>query len=655
MVAATRETGSHTLTRMPSLSTKRKRLLFEKLRLYARSVGRAAVAQKLPKRPKRRWSDSDIVVDPPERYSSILPRRPRGEPPLEFRVVPREYFVKDSIAQALQALEAAKAQEAKAAAKARLAEMASSSAGSPSEERRKAIRAERMADAAARMRKKAALRAKPRGSCYASVARSRREKPVRFGTSRPLAGPVTGFMSRRASMPCLLDVFMKRGEAEPLREMYLADFDRDLERDRPSVKLMTMLAGFYMPNVISKMTDKKIKATKFHARELPEFEDFYTEEKLRRREMNRYLDTITDCTHKLWEAYTNCLGSKMTEKNHGLFFKHLNLAINKAKGLPAARNSLRSGDPHAEKKNMRDDWLVDSNGNELIDYPHFALAVWEAAEVSCDSVRGTEVEELYEDLVGELTKIEPKYHSRVLAFPFNPRDAYGAPSAFAKKLRRVAVLVNLVDGMKSNHFRTPPGSPREAYPPLPPVKGPVAPTSMRVPVVTLRSKLKRYPRPAFPAPTEYDFDYLSHHGAMLVADVAAADSLGRAFPRVSQAVIAVLARVMRDEDTDADDRVWEDWWAGSEAVPASVGVDRTSTVDACTPSPRADPIVVPRIYLGQSLQQVIAASSSPPADDSLAPAMPSSACVAASSSRSPAWNPRNVRSYFPAVKRNSSK
>jgi hypothetical protein len=267
---------------------------------------------------------------------------------------------------------------------------------------------------------------------------------------------------------------------------------RDLETVRPATKLLMMLSGLYMPNTISMLTDKKMKETKFTARDRPEYEDFYTDERILQRESNRFSPVVVLCTHQLWEAFANCLGPMMTERTHGVFFQQLKAKIDAIKGGVAAVNSLRADDPEAQAKNLRDDWVYDSHGNSLIDYPHFAMAVWEPAEIACSTVDVAEVEGLFMELVQRLTKTDPKYGKRILSFPFDSRDAYGTPSKALMKLRRVAVLVNLVDGV--TRFRSPVETPRSGIPPLPPVRGPLPQPHRQVAIVSRGRKFRRHLR-----------------------------------------------------------------------------------------------------------------------------------------------------------------
>lgn len=503
------------------ISQARQANLYKKLRLYLQTIGRAALSKR-GKQRNRRWSDSCIIVDPVAWHHTLAPRRPRGRADAKFRVLPRQHFVHQEMERLRRELretggvasetDAGSPDNTSAAAVSdtspgRAVLLGISSQTRPSRCNARHRRDEANAASARRgtlwtkamardaifgdnrcASPAAAQRSSLRGRrLYDSKRKRLRETKARFADSRPLTYPITGFMRRRASMVELLDLGVMH--RQKLHREYRTYMCKDLESVRPPTKLIMMLSGLYMPNTISTLTDKKMKETKFMARKRPEFEEFYSDERILQRESNRFSPVVVKCTRQLWGAFTNCLGSFMTETSHGVFFQQLKVKIDNVKGSAAAMNSLRADDPEAMVKNMRDDWNHDSHGNALIDYPHFALAVWEPSEIACGTVEATEVEELFVELVRQLTKTDPKYGKRILAFPFDPRVAHGTPSKALLKLRRVAVLVNLVDGI--TRFRSPVETPRTNLPTLPPVRGPPPPIPRPVAVVCRGRRYRR--------------------------------------------------------------------------------------------------------------------------------------------------------------------
>lgn len=631
------------------LEPERRRRLYAKLLLWLRAAGRAAIAQMRPQPRPRRWSDSDITIDPPAKHSTILGRRPTGQGSLKQRMLPRRHYINESIQTSREAIglegscvilpvcpaaatgvaasaassspaSAARVQQLgrdgpllAAAARVRPSPLArrrirvpvgsvepspastgdrragsdlitglpgalqlrrassvlSSSPvgwapsglhGFPARGRRPSARAltgwpgrgKRRSDASVHNARRAAALAMALDptSRYRSVRREKREAQVPNGSARPLTVPVTGHMHRTASMIDVLDMGLRDRVVKSAS--LEADGFRELSSDRPESRLLTMLATLYMPNTISTMTDKKIKMTAFLARRLPEFDSVYSTEKILVRESNRFHPRVVSATRALWKAFTNCLGERMTEKTHGVFFQRLKRIIDDLKGSTTSSNALRADDPDARVKNMRDDWMHDSVGNEVIDFKLFAMAIWEHAEIACKSVKAKEVILLLEGLVDSLTMVENKYGQRILAFTVNAADAYGETTEAMRKLRAVAALVTRVPGIKK--FRSPVATPRETLPELPQVSGPPKRRARRIAIMR---GVGRHRGTSRPPPSEdcesksppCSHDYLCRRGFVaLLEDVHDQDHGHRKVDvrRVSLRVPADVANVVQN-------------------------------------------------------------------------------------------------------------
>lgn len=369
-------------------------------------------------------------------------------------------------------------------------------------------------------------------------------------SARPLTVPVTGHMHRTASMVDVLDMGVPDREAASARLEEMGF--RELSSDRPESRLLTMLATLYMPNTISTMTDKKIKMTTYLARKLPEFDEVYSNAKILIRESNRFHPRVLRATRALWKGFTNCLGERMTEKTHGVFFQRLKRSIDDIKGSISRVNALRADDPDARAKNMRDDWMHDSAGNEVMDYKHFAIAIWEHAEIACKSVRAKEVIGLLEALVDSLTMVEGKYGQRILAFTVDASDAYGETTEEMRKLRAVAALVTRVPGIKV--FRSPVTTPRETLPELPQVTGPPRRRARRIAIVRgVRKRRDEFqPQQAELGESKSppcSHDYLCRRGFVALLDDVNDLGPGDCTPgarRVSMLVPAGIAKVVQN-------------------------------------------------------------------------------------------------------------
>jgi len=509
--------------------------LWERLKFFLRAAARAAISRRTPRTRTRRWSDSDAVIDPPERHHFPGPRRPRGPGDLKRRVVPRRPFIDAAMMEARAELpppETGRTAAAAAHAAGRslqgVSRLPMAGLRGPQllkrpEGRLPGHNATRLVSAAGRAASASRVITEPRTTSkqrrtrqqreYQSTARRKREAPTPNSDARQLTVAVTGFVYRTQSCVDLLDLGVR--DTGRLHGFYRACMAKDLAMERPDGRLITMLSTLYMPNAVSRATGKTIKQTAAMARKHPGFEDFYTRRKILARESNRLDPGVQARLAQLWAAFANCLGLRMTEVTHRAFFRRLKRAIDAAKGVVSDGNALRPDELDADKKNMHEDWRHDSAGNDTMDFKHFSLAVWEAAEIACDTVSAAEVVGLLRKLVRTLTVVEPRHGMRILAFPLRASDAYGTPRYSKRKLRAVANLVTRAKGLA--RLRPPTPAQPGGLPKLPAPSGP-PPLPLKRFAIVRRPRTGSHVRPttALTAPravtAEAGVDFLSRQG-----------------------------------------------------------------------------------------------------------------------------------------------
>lgn len=510
----------------------------------------------MPAAPKvvrrRRWSDSDILIDPPERFHTYGPRRPRFQPPLDMRLLPGRAVIEDSLRRARPGAPAAAGEDpappslpiaasvapaAPPAVRARSQSPAApaSSAKRIASRRPSGAAAPLSASLAARVAseggrpvsagdtamlrpagKSSALTSPPRQRRrrdYDSLVRWRRER--RPHAARQLVGPLTGHLRRRASMI----VVAQRAQL-------------------PMNKIATgALIDQYMPDMMNDRGTARRKMTDAEARRLrpADYEQFYSKRRVLERESIRFHPDVLAVSRRMWTAYTNCLGRLMTKAGHGLLFRHVLRVLPAITGHALEEDNLRADDKDALVKNLEDDWSRDSGGNPFMDFAHFALAFFELADFHCPVIDPVAYSRLLARLTNVLTRPTPRGDSWILNFRFDHIEPYrDATTLRSFETRRLAAQVAIV---MPEAGRFPPidsirprallrarlrsveapsaAASRPTTAPLPPPtaipSSVLPPRPIRVAIIMQRRTFQRSLRPPT-SPVDFEFDYLSRSG-----------------------------------------------------------------------------------------------------------------------------------------------
>lgn len=167
---------------------------------------------------------------------------------------------------------------------------------------------------------------------------------------------------------------------------------------------------------------------------LETIEKYYSEKAILQRESIRYHPAVVACTKAMWKLYTRSLGVRMHKEGYMLLFGHAQRIMRNVmeamdpttvlfgggngitdtvvSGIPTTTTTLPMKNFTLEK-----DWGEDSEGNEYMDYPQFAFAWFQIADLWTDEVNPLVYAILLNKLYISMTRTIPSLGKKVTEPP----------------------------------------------------------------------------------------------------------------------------------------------------------------------------------------------------------------------------------------------
>lgn len=139
----------------------------------------------------------------------------------------------------------------------------------------------------------------------------------------------------------------------------------------------------------------------------PAINKYYSEKAILQRESMRFHPDVIAATRSMWSVYVSCLGKRMTRDGYLLIFGHAQRVVrNLIDGVDASSalaEDLSSKD--GRDSALLRDWEVDSEGQETMDYAHFALSWFQVADLWTEDVSATSYAGLLDKLFHSMTRM----------------------------------------------------------------------------------------------------------------------------------------------------------------------------------------------------------------------------------------------------------